>query len=151
MADRLLTPQQELFLASYTDPKSDTFSNALQSALKAKYSQEYAESIVYQLPDWLSENLGDMRRLKKAEKNLEEVQNFEVVDDEGKIDVNLLDKRIKVDIFMAETLGKQKYSKRSELTGKEGGAIQIDDKTKDQSDRLVKSYLASTADTKPVE
>ena len=40
----LLTPQQELFLSYYTNPKSETFSNALQSGLKAGYSQEYSET-----------------------------------------------------------------------------------------------------------
>lgn len=128
-----LTPQQEAFLAFYTNPKSETFSNALQSALKAGYKQEYAESITAQMPEWLLENLGDMRRLRKAEKNLEEVQNFEVVDDEGKIDTNLLDKRIKVDMFLAERLNKSKYSIRQEITGKNGGAIEINE-LKDKTD-----------------
>jgi len=67
-----LTPRQIEFLRGYNDPKSETFGNALQSALKAGYSQEYAESITHQLPDWLSENLGRRKRLlAKAEANLE--------------------------------------------------------------------------------
>lgn len=133
MADRILTPQQELFLSLYTDPKSDTFGNATQSAIKAKYTQDYADNIMALLPDWLSENIGDMRRLRKAEKNLEEVQNFDVITDEGKVDTNLLDKRIKVDMFLAERLDKQKYSTRSEHTGKNGGAIEINE-IKDKTD-----------------
>ncbi len=52
--EKLLTRQQESFLSYYCDPKSETFSNAYQSAIKAKYSKEYAESITSQLPDWLS-------------------------------------------------------------------------------------------------
>lgn len=114
---RLLTPQQELFLASYTNPKSMTFSNALQSALKAGYAQEYSESITAQMPEWLSENLGDMRRLVKAEKNLEEVQNILIYNLEGKPDPQLIDKRTKVDMFLAERLNKQKYSTKTELEG----------------------------------
>jgi len=125
MSDKLLTPQQELFLASYTDPKSATFGNAYQSALKAQYSKEYAENITGQLPDWLSENLGDMRRLRKAEKNLEEVQNLQVLDEEGKVNIPLVEKRSKVDMFLAERLNKNKYSLRTELTGKEGQALTI--------------------------
>ena len=35
---KVLTPQQKLFLANYLNPKSETFSNALQSALKAGYA-----------------------------------------------------------------------------------------------------------------
>lgn len=123
-----LTPQQERFLACYTNPKSETFGNASQSAMKAGYKKDYADNITAEMPDWLQENLGDMRRLRKAEKNLDEVQNFEVVDDDGNVDVQLLDKRIKVDMFLAERLNKQKYSTRSEITGKDGGAIEFKDK-----------------------
>ena len=49
--DRLLNPQQELFLKYYLDPKSATFSNGLQSALKAGYAPEYAENILFVMPD----------------------------------------------------------------------------------------------------
>lgn len=126
MSERLLNPQQELFLASYTNPKSETFSNATQSALKAGYSQDYADNIMALLPDWLSENIGDMKRLRKAEKNLDEVQNLPIVDEEGKVDVQLLDKRTKVDMFLAERLNKAKYSTRTELAGKNGEPIKIE-------------------------
>lgn len=50
---KLLTPQQELFLAEYTNPKSLNFGNAKQSAIKAGYSETYAENMTGQLPDWL--------------------------------------------------------------------------------------------------
>jgi hypothetical protein len=50
-------PRQSLFLSYYLDPKSKTFSNALQSALKAGYEQEYAESITAKMPTWLSNAL----------------------------------------------------------------------------------------------
>ena len=123
MSDKLLNPQQESFLYSYTNPKSETFGNALQSALKAGYAQEYAENLTSEMPDWLSENLGDYRRLAKAEKNLEEVQNIQIYNEEGKVDANLVDKRTKVDMFIAERLNKQKYSNRTELTGKDGADL----------------------------
>lgn len=131
-----LTPQQEHFLAYYTNPKSETFSNALQSALKAGYKQEYAENITAQMPEWLLENLGDMRRLRKAEKNLEEVQNFDVVTDDGKVDTNLLDKRIKVDMFLAERLNKQKYSTRQEVTGKNGESLGLSAKSDEELEKI---------------
>ncbi len=69
-------PRQQLFISYYMDPKSATFSNALQSALKAGYAQEYAESILSLMPDWLSEKLGKIRTsglLEKAERNLDEI------------------------------------------------------------------------------
>ena len=143
MAERILTPQQELFLASYTDPKSNTFGNATQSAIKAKYTQDYADNIMALLPEWLSENIGDMRRLKKAEKNLEEVQNFEVVNDEGKVDVNLLDKRIKVDMFLAERLNKQKYSTRAEVTGKDGADLIPDKQSNAKAEEAINAFIGN--------
>jgi hypothetical protein len=118
--ERLLTPQQEQFLDFYTNPKSETFSNATQSALKAQYSQTYSENITDAMPDWLLENIGDMKRLKKAEKNLSEVQNIEIRNEEGKLDPQLIEKRTKVDIFVAERLNKNKYSPRLENTGENG-------------------------------
>lgn len=112
--NRLLTPQQENFLSYYTNPKSETFANALQSGLKAGYSQEYSESITHQLPDWLSESLGNMNRLRKAEKVLDNTLDLPAVDEEGKVDHNLL--RIQSDVakFIAKGIGKATYSERVE-------------------------------------
>ena len=39
-------PRQASFLAYYLNPKSDTFSNALQSGIKAGYSEEYSKVIL---------------------------------------------------------------------------------------------------------
>lgn len=69
----ILDPRQSLFLSIYMDPKSPTFSNALQSALRAGYSQEYAENITAQMPVWLSENLGKEKRVHLAEAHLDEI------------------------------------------------------------------------------
>lgn len=121
--ERLLNPQQELFLERYTNPKSSTFGNAVQSAIEAGYTENYANNITGLMPDWLFEYIGDMRRLKKAEKNLSEVQEIDIISEEGKPDPQLIEKRTKVDIFIAERLNKSKYSTRQELTGKDGEAL----------------------------
>jgi hypothetical protein len=116
-------PRQTSFIAYYLDPNSDTYSNCLQSALKAGYEREYAENLLNIMPKWLSESLdvsGDMKRLRKAEKNLDEVQNMIVIGEDGRVDTNLLDKRLKVDFFYAERLNKNKYSVRKEMTGAGG-------------------------------
>ena len=123
--NRLLTPQQERFLDYYTNPKSETFSVATKSAIKAEYSENYANNITGLMPDWLFENIGDMKRLRKAEKNLDEVQNLMIYNDEGKLDINIVDKRTKVDMFIAERLNKNKYSTRTEQTGKDGKDLNI--------------------------
>lgn len=125
-SEKFLDPQKENFLLFYTDPKSETFANACKSALKAGYSESYAENITTLMPDWLLENIGDMKRLRRAEKNLDEVQELSIFDNEtGKVDSQVLDKRIKVDLFFAKTLNKNKYSERSELTGANGDALKL--------------------------
>lgn len=113
MADEL-SPRQIEFLRFYSDPKSETFGNALQSALKAGYSQEYSESITTKGLDWMAENVGRRKRmLAKAEARLELLAESE-------------DERVSADVskFLAKTLGKNEgYSERTEVTGKDGQAI----------------------------
>jgi|APSaa5957512622_1039677.scaffolds.fasta_scaffold190970_2 hypothetical protein len=124
MGDKFLTSQQELFLSEYLNPKGVNFGNALRSALKAGYSQEYSESITHQMPDWLSENLGDMRRLRKAEKVLDDTLDMdtEVKDPLGSVTTSPALVKVKQDTakFVAERIGKNKYSTRKELTGSGG-------------------------------
>lgn len=125
MADRLLTPQQELFLAEYTNPKSPNFSNALQSAIKAGYAEDYARNITSEMPEWLRENLGRMNMLKKAERILEKTLEMEAIDSEGKVDIGIL--RIQNDTgkFVTSTLGKAVYSTRNEVTGADGAPLKL--------------------------
>jgi hypothetical protein len=140
MIDRFLTPQQELFLEYYTDPKSETFGNCTQSGLRAGYSQEYSENLTYVMPLWLSESIESMQVLKKAERNLNQVLDLDIVTDEGKIDTNILGHRTKVDMFIAERLGKEKYSTRNELTGKGGKDLVPEQLSEEQKEKL-KSLL----------
>ena len=108
-------PRQMLFLTYYNDPKSETFSNALQSALKAGYSQEYSESITVKELEWLVEGVGRRKRiLNKAEKRLEELLDTD-------------DKRIVADLVKhaTKTLGKEHYSDRIEHTGPNGKDLTI--------------------------
>ena len=114
-----LTPQQESFLKNYLDPKSSTFSNYLQTGLKAGFSQEYSESIGYQMPDWLAEGLGKARNkniVEKAERNLENALDGLLDDPEkGKKEIQW-----KASEFSLKTLKKDTYSERTEITGKDG-------------------------------
>ncbi|RMD72955.1 MAG: hypothetical protein D6822_00430 [Cyanobacteria bacterium J149] len=107
-------PRQSLFLSNYLDPKSKTFGNALQSALKAGYAQEYAEAITAKMPAWLAEKVRDTYLVSKAEENLKEfLENG--------------DEKIKADItkFVLSRLAKAKYSERQEVTGKDGKDLVI--------------------------
>ena len=121
-------PRQSLFLQSYLNPKSETFGNAYQSAIKAKYSKEYAEVITGQMPTWLSENLGDANMLNRAEKNLKDF-------------LENASEKVKADItkFVAERLGKKKWSARTELTGKDGvDLFKLNKEEQDKINQLLK-------------
>ena len=110
-------PRQELFLKEYLDPKSPTWGNALQSGLKAGYTQEYSESITAQMPDWLSERLGKSQLVQKAEKNMNLALEGLLDDPEkGKKEI-----QYKASEFILKTQGKELgYTERQEVTGKNG-------------------------------
>lgn len=112
-----LTPQQQAFLANYLDPKSDTWSNAYQSAIKAGYAEEYAKNMTGQMPNWLSENINDTSLLQTALNNLNE---FLTTSDERI-------QNIKWDATktVLKGLAKSKFSERTEHTGKDGDDLAI--------------------------
>lgn len=125
-------PRQSLFKEYYLDPKSETFSNAYQSAIKAGYEESYAERITSnaQGNDWYSETIRDHEMLRKAENNLSEYLTMDTMNDVIKGDsvIRIRDtqlEKIKQDTtkFVVERLGKGKYSTRQEVTGKNGEAI----------------------------
>ena len=134
MTERLLTPQQELFLAAYTNPKSDTFGNALQSALKAGYTREYSESITAQLPDWLSESLGRSRIVQKAERNLD-IALEGGLDDPEKGGRPIQWKATEMTL---KTQGKELgYTERQEITGANGKDLVPEALTQEEKDKLL--------------
>lgn len=109
-----LNPKQSDFAAYYLNPDSPTYSNATQSALKAGYTQEYADNITSLLPLWLSELMGKKKRLlSKAEKVLEltldQTEDLKLSQDTAK--------------FIAKTVGKADYSERNEVTGANGESL----------------------------
>lgn len=112
----MITPQQADFIAYYFDPTSETYCDAKNSALKAEYSLQYAENITGQLPKWLSDALGQKKRLiEKAKQKLEVFLDSE-------------DEKIAQDTtkFVLKTIGKDEgFSERTEHTGKGGGPIEL--------------------------
>jgi len=117
-----LDPRQAQTLANYLDPKSKTFGNLTQSAIKAGYTLSYADNLTSLAPEWLSGNIGRAKMVAKAERNLDEfldmdIKNVTVTkngtvveqDDVGKL-------KIKQDTskFVAERLNKTHYSSRTE-------------------------------------
>lgn len=127
-----IDPRQELYLSYFLDPKSETFSNAYQSAVKAKYSEEYAKNMASRLPKWLLENVNDGCLIRQAEKNLKEFLEMNTVNVVGegegavvKDDPQL--KRIKLDAtkFSLERLHKLKYSAKTEVDQNNTGEVTI--------------------------
>lgn len=156
----LLDPRQILCWKYYTDPKSETFGNAKQSAIRAGYEEKYAEQIT--VSNWFIVKERRMNLLNKAEVVLEQMLDMPVTvvdkfnrskededfDDEPeelvvKTEPALI--KIKQDTakFIAERQGKDEgYSTRSEVSGPNGGAIEIDDNTKAKSKSVVRRFLS---------
>ena len=59
------------FTELYTNPDSPTYDNALQSGIRAGFSEEYSKCITYQKPAWFSEILGNNRLQKIVKDNIE--------------------------------------------------------------------------------
>lgn len=66
----LLDPRQKLCWDFYVNPKSSTFSNALQSAIRAGYSEITARHITKE--QWWHDRARRLGLLSKAERNLED-------------------------------------------------------------------------------
>ena len=113
----MINPKQDLFLSYYLDPKSETWGNALQSALKAGYSDEYAKNMTGQMPSWLSESIKDTSLLQTALNNLNEFLN--------NTDERVQNIRWDATKTVLKGLAKNKFSERTELTGKDGKELKI--------------------------
>lgn len=63
-------PRQTLFLKYYLTPGTPLFNNALQSGLKAGYTQEYSESILQKDLKWLASGIAELVGKPTDKKNL---------------------------------------------------------------------------------
>lgn len=109
----VLDPRQKTCWDYYINPKSETFGNALQSALKAGYEDAYARQITTR--DWFVDKVRRLNMLGKAEKVLDKTLSYETEDD-GKVLVDLL--RVQVDAakHITKTLGKNEgYNEDKEV------------------------------------
>ena len=129
-----LDPRQKLCWDYYTNPKSATFGNGKQSAIRAGYDEEYAGQIT--VAEWFLAKLRRLNMLSKGEKVLDETLSYQAIDEEGKVDPAIA--RIKLDAakVVVTTLGKDEgYSTRTEVTGKDGKDLKItfDESFKDET------------------
>jgi hypothetical protein len=63
-------PRRTMFASYYLDPMSNTFSNALQSAIKAGFTPHYAKSILSTKPKWLWDIVGRMDFMDTVKANI---------------------------------------------------------------------------------
>lgn len=109
-----LDPRQNICWAYYTDPKSETFGNATQSAIKAGYTEGTANTIT--ATDWFVGRLWRLNATMTAEKKFKELLDVELNNGGDKVDVGIA--RIQADLakFLASTQGKLLgYSTRTEV------------------------------------
>lgn len=110
------TPQQQEFLKYYFGKNEETFGNAYASGIKAGFSDEYSRNITHLMPKWLSEFIDDEKIVKKAYRNLDMALDG-LLDDPEKGSKQL---QWKASEMTLKTRVKDKFSERTEITGKDG-------------------------------
>lgn len=141
-----INQQAKVFATFYLSPASDTFMNVRQSALRAGYSERYANNITVQRPKWWIEltETADYERaqmLKTAQKRLNERLTEKATDrDTLKIQTDVAK-------FVSERLGKEHYSTRQEVTGADGRAIFANEE-RDRAKTPLASLFKGVADIK---
>jgi phage terminase small subunit len=125
----LLDPRQKECWDLYVNPKSETFGNATQSAIKVGYEPDYADQIT--TAEWFKGKIRRLNLLDKAERNLDKIMDLPLKDK-----ANIV---LDASKFIAKTLGKDEgYSDRSELTGRDGESLLL---TEEQINTLKEKLL----------
>ena len=126
----VMDPRQKQCWDLYINPKSKTFGNATQSAIKAGYTKGTANMITTE--DWFKGKLRRLNLLNKAERNLDKIMDLPLEDKANVV--------LDASKFIAKTLGKDEgYSDRSELTGKDGESLLLtEEQINTLKDKLIK-------------
>lgn len=108
-------PRQAACWDYYVNPKSETFANGMQSAIKAGYEPDYANQIT--TVGWFKDRVRRMNLLKKAEKVLDETLELpRHVDVDGKVDSGIERVRLDAAKFVADRVGKHDgWSQKQEV------------------------------------
>lgn len=112
-----ITVPQGTFIKAFLDPQSPTLLDPQKSAEVANHNSPTAYSLAQLKTKWFKEFAEESPLLKKAEQNIAEILDLSVTDFEHAQTV------AKVSMFVAERLGKQRYSTRQELTAEDGKAL----------------------------
>lgn len=119
-------PREQIMWDIYVAKLAGGIENAYQSAVEAGYEESTAKQITVR--SWFIERKDKLRRrdmLSKAERNLDKVLDFDMVDDEGKVNTQVASLVTNVSTTVVKSLGKEAYSERSELTGKDGEQLLV--------------------------
>ena len=118
-------PREQVMWDLYVGNKLE---NAYQCAIDAGYEDATARQITVR--SWFLERKAKLKRkdmLSKAERNLDKILDFDMNTDEGKVNTSVASLVSDVSKTIVKTLGKDEgYSDRTEHTGKNGDAIQIE-------------------------
>lgn len=144
-----LTPQQAAMWEAYVNPESDTFGNATGSARKAGYAP--ASCDIVSQTEWFDGLRRRYNMRRKSEQVLEQMLDMpvETLEHQGygeeRITVVVTNPslvKVKQDTakFIAERLGKEEWSTRSELSGPDGAPL-VDPSKKAKSDALLNDLL----------
>lgn len=132
-------PREQVMWDIYVSKLAKGIENAYQSAIEAKYSEDHARNITLQ--GWFKERLAKLRRkemLSKAERNLDKALDFDMLNDEGKVNTPVASLVLGVSTTVAKTLGKEEgYSERIEQTGKDGKDLIPETMTKEEKEALL--------------
>lgn len=109
-------PQAE-FIEAYLDQTSPQFLNVQEAATKANIPVSEAKRLLARKEQWIKELQEEHPMLQKAEENLATFLDISPYDEDHS------DQVLKASMFVAERLGKHKYSTRQELTGENGKAL----------------------------
>lgn len=114
----LFIPMEQInFANAFLSPESPTTLNIAKSAKQANLPLSTAQSLAQLKTKWFKELAEESPLLHKAEENLAQILDLPVTDyDHGQTVA-------KVSMFVAERLGKQRYSTRNEVTGENGKDI----------------------------
>lgn len=109
MNPQKMTPQREMLISLYNNPESETFGNAKQSAIRAGFSEAYANNITVQAPRWFVDNCTHGELMQLAQ---EKLKHYLTLDAKDTPTMKIQQDTAK---FIASSLGKEKYSTRSEV------------------------------------
>ena len=97
----VLDPRQALFLEYYMSPGTETFSNIYQSAIKAGYSESYADNMRAKTLEWISGNVGEVTKGELVQKS-KKVLNKSLDSDDEKLAQDTAKFVAKTDIEFSE-------------------------------------------------